>query len=377
MAQPYQLIADKERKGLSDGGIVLPDNAQFMANTASTANGVLRVETDFNATKNRFALDAAPEGGFFGLNNIGFPVQWYNLIDPKIIEALYTPLNATKLLSEKKEGDFTLDHVTLIVSELAGDVTAYSDFTSNFTAATNYSFPSRQTYRYQTGYMYGNLEVERAAAGKINLVSERQNAATNIMTRAANKFYLYGVQGMNIFGILNAPELDAPIEPEEVTSLSDGTTKLTTWEEKLSDVQGAPTHIYNDVLALVGEISNKTQGAVDLQGASFTLAYPPALHKCFGATNNFKVSVLETLQGLMPGLKLVQLPELAAEEGNQIMLICDNAPGYGEPGFCIFTEKMRMSPVIADVNSYKQTMAAATAGAIITRPMLIASMSGV
>ena len=190
--------------------------------------------------------------------------------------------------------------------------------------------------------------------------------------------YLHlSIQLFFVFGILNAPELDAPIEPIEVTSLADGTTKLTTWAEKMTDIQGAPTHIYNDILALVNEISTNTQGAVDLQGASFTLAYPPALHMCFGATNNFKVSVLETLQGQLPGLKLVQLPELATDEGNKIMLICDNAPGYGTPGFCIFTEKMRMSPVIPDVNSAKQTMAAGTAGAIITRPVLIASMLGV
>lgn len=376
MAQPTKLNLAAEREALAQAGIHFPQNGRFMENTVTVDNGVLRTQTDFDATRNRYAMDALPSG-LIGSNNVGFPVQYFNLIDPQIIETLYTPLNATKLLPEKKEGDFTLDYITLTVSEIAGDVTAYSDFTGNFQAGTNFTYPSRQTFRYQVGYMYGNLEVERAAAAKIQLVSQRQNAATTIMARAANKFYLYGVQGMNIYGILNAPELDAPIEPEEVTSLADGSTKLTTWAEKMTDIQGAPTHIYNDVIALYGEIATKTQGAVDIQGASFTLAYPPCLHKCLAATNNFKVSVSELLQGVMPGLKFVQVPELAAEEGNQIMLICDNAPGYGSPGYCIFTEKLRMSPVIADVNSYKQNMAGGTAGAIITRPMLIASMSGV
>lgn len=375
MAPTRKLNLAQERAGLEQSGIHLPQNAQFMENVAGF-QPTLHVKTDLGATVNRYAMDAAPQG-LIGANNIGVPAQWFNLVDPQIIEVLYTPLTATQLLPERKEGDFTTDNITLTLSEMAGDVTAYSDFTSNFSASTNFTYPSRQTYRYQTGYMYGNLEVERAAIAKIQLVSERQNAATNIMARAANKFYLYGVQGMTIYGILNAPELDAPIEPEEVTSLTDGSTKLTTWAEKMTDVQGAPTHIYNDVMALVNEISTKTQGAVDLHNCSFTLAYPPTLYKCLAATNNFKVSVMETLQGVMPGLKLVQVPELEAEEGNQIMLICNDAPGYGSPGFCIFTEKMRMSPVIADVNSYKQTMAAATAGAIITRPMLIASMSGV
>lgn len=375
MAPTRKLNLAQERAGLEQSGIHLPQNAQFMENVAGF-QPTLHVKTDLGATVNRYAMDAAPQG-LIGANNIGVPAQWFNLVDPQIIEVLYTPLTATQLLPERKEGDFTTDNITLTLSEMAGDVTAYSDFTSNFSASTNFTYPSRQTYRYQTGYMYGNLEVERAAIAKIQLVSERQNAATNIMARAANKFYLYGVQGMTIYGILNAPELDAPIEPEEVTSLTDGSTKLTTWAEKMTDVQGAPTHIYNDVMALVNEISTKTQGAVDLHNCSFTLAYPPTLYKCLTATNNFKVSVMETLQGVMPGLKLVQVPELEAEEGNQIMLICNDAPGYGSPGFCIFTEKMRMSPVIADVNSYKQTMAAATAGAIITRPMLIASMSGV
>ena len=375
MAPTRKLNLAQERAGLEQSGIHLPQNAQFMENVAGF-QPTLHVKTDFGATVNRYAMDAAPQG-LIGANNIGVPAQWFNLVDPQIIEVLYTPLTATQLLPERKEGDFTTDNITLTLSEMAGDVTAYSDFTSNFSASTNFTYPSRQAYRYQTGYMYGNLEVERAAIAKIQLVSERQNAATNIMARAANKFYLYGVQGMTIYGILNAPELDAPIEPEEVTSLTDGSTKLTTWAEKMTDVQGAPTHIYNDVMALVNEISTKTQGAVDLHNCSFTLAYPPTLYKCLTATNNFKVSVMETLQGVMPGLKLVQVPELEAEEGNQIMLICNDAPGYGSPGFCIFTEKMRMSPVIADVNSYKQTMAAATAGAIITRPMLIASMSGV
>lgn len=376
MAQPTKLNLATEREGLARAGIHFPPNSRFMESTATIDNGVLRTQTDFDATRNRYAMDALPSG-LIGPHNVGYPVQYFNLIDPQIIEVLYAPLNATKLLPEKKEGDFTLDYITLTVSEIAGEVIAYDDYTSNFKAGTNFTYPSRQTYRYQTGYTYGNLEVERAAAAKIQLVSQKQNAATTIMARAANKFYLFGVQGMNIYGILNAPELDAPIEPEEVTSLADGSTKLTTWAEKMTDIQGAPTHIYNDVIALYGEIAARTEGAVDIQGASFTLAYPPCLHKCLAATNNFKVSVSELLQGVMPGLKFVQVPELAAEEGNQIMLICDNAPGYGSPGYCIFTEKMRMSPVIADVNSYKQTIAASTAGTIITRPMLIASMSGV
>ena len=364
------------RASLRKGGIIFPPNARFMAHTASQDDdGTLHFKTDFAATAKRMVMDSA-SGGMWSDPSVGHPIQFFNQIDPGVIESIYSPLNALQLLPERKEGDFTTDYVTFVVSEVEGDVTAYSDYTSNFSAGTNFTYPSRQTFRYQTGYTYGNLEVERAAAAKIQLVAERQKAATYIMQVAANRYYLYGVRGMNIHGILNSPDLNPPIAAKTVT-MTGGDEELTTWAEKQQDIRGAANHIYNDVWSLWQEIVDNTKGAVNPQTCGLTLAVPPSILPCLDVTNNFNVQVKTLLQQTFPGIKFVTVPELTAEEGNTIMLICDNVPNYGTPGYCVFTEKLRMSPVIANTNSYKQSLSGTTAGAIITRPMLIATMTGV
>lgn len=364
------------RASLRKGGIIFPPEARFMAHTATQDDdGTLHFNTNYAVTAKKLVMDSAPSS-MTTAPSVGFPYQFFNQIDPGVIAFIYSPLNALHLLPERKIGDFTTDYVTFAIAEVEGDVTAYSDYTSNFSAGTNFTYPSRQTFRYQTGYTYGNLEVERAAAAQIQLVSERQKAAAYIMQVAANRYYLYGVRGMNIHGLLNSPDLNPPLAAKTVT-MTDGSKQLTTWAEKQEDIKGAANHILNDVFALWQEIVSNTNGAVNPQTCGVTLAVPPTVLSCLNATNNFNVQVKALLQQTFPGIKFESLPELAAQEGNTIMLICDNVPSYGTPGFFVFTEKLRMSPVIADTSSYKQTMTGTTAGAIITRPMLIATMTGV
>lgn len=373
-----QLDLSRDWEKFKDIGCLFPKNACFMNHSASLGdNGLPFYAVDHKATGYKITQDAALSSTTTTSSNVAFPVQWYNYIDPEVIPIIFTPQVATELLPEKKLGDFTTDNITITLSEAVGATTAYADYTDNFVAGSNYYYPTRQTFRYQTGYTYGNLEVERAAAAKVQLVSDRQRNAADIMNYVGNQYYLFGVRGLNIHGILNAPDLDEPIAASDAISSIDQKTTLTTWAEKATDSFAGANYIYNDVLTLWSEIAAKSNGRVNLRSSSVTLAIPPKIEPLLATTNNYNVPVTALIKGSIPGINIVVVPELAMEEGNRAMLICNNAVGYGGPGYCVFTEKVRMSPVIPDVNSYKQTMSAATGGAIITRPMLIAIMTGI
>lgn len=373
MANSKNMVLDAAmREKLLELGIKFPNNARFMANKQyKDMLGRVHCQVDAYGTECFMAQDAALSTN----PNIGFPVQFYNFFDPEIINIMFSAMNATDLLIEKKEGSFTDDYITLGVEEGTGFETPYSDYTINAVSDLNFSYPSRQTFRYQTSITYGDLEVDKASAARISLVSRKQEHAAMVMARAANKYYLYGVQGYKIYGILNDPNLNEPIA---ALNASIGGSTKSKWAEKAADPENGAMAILNDIMAMWAEISANNGSLVSLGNTEVVLAISNKMEPYLATTNKFGLSVKDLLdKNFNKLLRVVSVPELSGKEGERLMMICRNVTGFGEPGFCAFTEKLQVKDVQRDANSYKQGMCAATAGAIITRPNLIATMTGI
>lgn len=200
-------------------GIVAPYAKGFMA--YDSVNGNIR--TDYNKTARMLAQDAAITPA-----NVGVPSAFTAYIDPKIVQILFAKTAATKLGIEAKVGKWTDNSYTFPVEELAGDVEAYSDFQNGSSVDVNYEFPVREQFRFQTTLKYGDFEAELAAAAKLSLVAGKQRASASIIERAQNKFYLFGVQGKEIYGLLNDPNLPDSISPISVMVNQHGLIKRLT-----------------------------------------------------------------------------------------------------------------------------------------------------
>lgn len=305
--------------------------------------------------------------------NIGVPAVFTTFLDPEVVNILFAVTNATKLLSEAKKGDLADAFIQFPVEDYAGDVTPYSDFTENVSTDVNYNFPSRENFKFQTVIKYGDLETEVAAKAKLNLVASKQRAAAEIIARAHNKFYLYGVYGKQTYGLLNDPNLNPAITPISVTIGEGAKVK---WDDKLAaDPDGFANMAFNDIAALVSELFENNGGHVDAN-TPMVLGISNAKLALLSTPNKYGLTARKMLSDNYPNLTIVTLPELSTAEGDMLILTVPALFGQAT-GYMAYSEKMRLGRVIPELSSFKQKAAAGTWGSVLKRPSLVATMTGI
>ena len=183
------------------------------------------------------------------------------------------------------------------------------------------------------------------------------------MARAENAFQLYGVKGMEIYGLLNDPNLPASITPRSIGG-------NTTWESKIdADPNNASTLVFNDVNKLIGELMARNGGLIDANT-------PMILGISNKQLNNFGKSALELLKGNYPALTVVQLPELSTISGEMLYLTVPELLG-DMTGETAYSRAYMLGRLVPKLSAWEQKATASTFGCVIRRPNLVATMLGV
>lgn len=295
--------------------------------------------------------------------NSGVPAVFTTWIDPMVVNILTAPTNAKKIFGEVKKGDWTNDGALFKAVEPVGESTAYTDYGNGATADVNVTFPYRQNFLAQTHIRYGEQEMAVSGKAMIDLASEKQQSAATIINKDQNRFYLYGVENKEIYGLLNEPNLPASITPAVVN------TDKTKWADKTTQ------QIYDDVLLLASELFTNSMGNID-QTADLTLVVSPSTAVQLGKATDYNISVQDMLNKYFSNLDIVTLPELEAESGNTIMLIAKSIDGRPTAQLG-FSEKLRALRVVPYTSWYEQKYVFGTYGAIVYYPFAIATMTGV
>lgn len=297
--------------------------------------------------------------------NAAVPAELLAYIDPMVIEILTAVRNARKIFPEVKKGDWTVPYAKFRVQEYTGVTTPYSDYDGSGVAGVNTNWPSREQYLFQTCIKYGDLETDMAAVAKMNLASEKQKAAARIIDIDANRFYLFGVEGKEIYGLLNDPNLNPSITPG--TAAAGGTT----WANKTAD------EIYADVLSLASWLRQNSQGNIN-EDTPLVLVLSPQSNAQLGKINTYGLSVRQMLKNEFGDrLDFVELPELYnATSGNTIMLIAKEILGIPTAQLG-FGEKYRAGRVVPLLSSFEQKITATTYGCILYYPFAVSTMEGV
>lgn len=307
----------------------------------------------------RIARDAALVTGV----NAGVPAVMTTYVDPMIVEILTAPTNAREIFGEVKKGDWTDSHAVFKAIEPTGESTPYTDYGNGAMADVNVTYPVRENYIAQTHIRYGEREMAVSGRAAINLASEKQRSAATIINREQNKFYLLGVEGKSIYGLLNDPNLPEALTPATVN------TSDTLWEDKTTQ------QIYDDILAMASALFKNSQGLID-EKSDLVLAVPPTVSVLLGKATDFNVSVKDMLTKYFDNISFVTLPELAASSGNTVMLIARSVQGQPTAQLA-YSEKMRAFQLIPNTSSWEQKFAFGTYGCILYRPFAVASMTGV
>ena len=312
--------------------------------------GHIPVELDTKA-RNQIAMDSASP--LITAPNGAVPALFTTYVDPKVIEVLVEPMKMAQAFTEVKKGDWTTNSVMFPVVESVGETSSYGDFNENGMSDVNANWPSRQPYHYQNIIRVGEREMALAGTAGLDLASRKQISSVLTLNKFQNKSYIYGIAGLQNYGMLNDPQL--------LPSITDSA-----WTAK--DGQG----VYDSVQKLFVQLVKQTGGLVD-RDASMTLIMSPGMDSETTKTNQYNVNVNDQLKKNFPNLRIVTVPEYKTDAGEMVQLVVDSYEGQNTVELS-FTEKMRAHALIQHKSGFEQKRSQGTNGAIIYRPLFIASM---
>lgn len=299
--------------------------------------------------------------------NSTVPVEMLAYIDPTVIEIMTAPRNARELYSEEKRGDWTTPYFKWRAKEITGNTSAYSDFGQFGASGVNNEWHTREQYRFQTIIQYGDLEQDMASQVKINLAADKQRSAATIIDIDANKFYLLGVSGKEIYGVLNDPNLPAAVTPISVGG-------VTAWATKDAIAR------YNDITQkLFKALVEQLGGLVDHK-SKLKFAMSPGTMLLLSSPTSLGITTMKMLEDYFPNAEFVSLVQLGADyapsASETIMVIAPEVLG-NQTGLLGFGEKIRMGRIVPSLSSFAQKVTGTTYGGVIRVPAAVAQMTGI
>lgn len=310
-------------------------------------------------------ITAAMDAAMVTSPNIAIPAVLTSYVNNEVTDVLYNPRNATKIAKEVKIGDWTTTTAIFKVAEEMGYIAGYNDRSPNGRSDVNFTFPRREQALFQTIIEYGDFEQELTAQAKLDLVSRKQKAAATTVSIAANYFYLFGVSGKEIYGLLNDPNLNPAI-----TALPTGTNNSTQWADK--DMLA----IYNDIITLFKQLISQQQNIN--QNLKVKLAISPTTNAELARSSQFNTSVMDLLNKyFVGGFEIITLPELENLNGDRTAIMTVDEIEGEAVAFTAFGEKYRVFPLVRDISSQKQKIAFSTYGGVIMQPSCFAMMIGI
>lgn len=351
--QGRQLVKDLESVGIVfDHRLGVVD---FMK--AAAANALRLRYADLNHT---LACDAQPE--LVTVSNAGIPQYLSNYLDPRVINVLVSPMKAAQIVGETQKGNWLTTTVQWKVRELTGETSTYGDFNNNGSSGANLNFPVSQAYHYQTMTQWGEREMAEAGLAAVDWASSLNEASILVLNKFQNKSYFFGIAGLQTYGLLNHPDLYAPIVATANWNL-DATTALT---------------VYNDIRRLFVQIQVQSGGLVDAN-ASMVLALSNQIQPALNKLTEFNVNVYKMLKDNFPNLRIENAVEYntgSAGAGQLVQLIVESVDGQPTVT-AAYTEKLRAHNIVVDTSSFKQKKSQGTLGTVLFWAPGIAQMTGV
>lgn len=304
--------------------------------------------------------------------NSGIPAMLSTYLDPKLIEVLVAPMKAVEASGtpEVKKGDWTTRTAMFPLIESTGEVTSYGDYSNSGSAGANFQFPQRQSYQYQTITQWGERELAEAGLAKIDWAARLNIASALTLNKFQNKSYLFGVSGLQNYGMLNDPSLPADIAPN--TKTAGGTA----WILPTGQINATNLEILQDVQKLFFALQGRLNGLVDVD-TPMELIMSPQTSVAMTVANGTVTTVTawDLIHKAFPNLEIKTVPEYATAGGQKMQMVVKEIDGQTTWN-CAFTEKLRAHPIILDLSSFKQKKSAGTWGTIVFMPMAVGGMIG-
>lgn len=308
--------------------------------------------------------------------NSGIPNIYSTYIDPRVTKALITPTKSEEIYGTGQRGNWLTDTAQFPFVELSGQTASYDDYSQNGDSDANANWVPRQSFHFQTWTKWGEREAERMGAAKLDWVARKNEASISILNKTSNRINLFGVEGLQLRGALNDPNLPAAIQPAPKVTSSGAATESSDWTATADPVQ-----VYNDILKAVQQLIIQMGGNADLN-SPMTLVIPTERQYCLLYANQFRTTVRDLLRENFPNLEVKTLPEAGASLSGgqskitQMQLFVRSVDGQ-ESVSTAFTEKLRAHTVERYSSYIRQKKSQGTWGTIWYYPVACVTMVGI
>lgn len=296
------------------------------------------------------------------------PVQFLQYILPTPVRVVTAKRSIDELVGRNIVGKWSDEEIVTPIVEGSGNARPYGDDTTTPFSNFNINFEKRNVVRFEEGINVSVLEEERASELKINIASEKREAATKSLAIELNRIGFYGYNnGENrTYGFLNDPELPAYI------TVATGASSSTNWADKTF------LEITNDIRTAFAQLRSKSGNLINPAVDATTLALPSDVVEYLTTVSEFGNSVMNWLKETYPNCRVVSAVELNGANGgaNVMYLFADKLEGQNVISQNV-ASVFRMLGVEKTMKGYSESYSNATSGVIVNIPAGVVRYTGV
>jgi hypothetical protein len=321
--------------------------------------------------RNIMAMDSVDPS--FNTPSSGIPAFMTIAYSNELIKAITQKLAFREIGSDYQQGDFSSTGMSFPTISYTGETATYGDYSNLGQAGVNANWENRGVYKYQINVSYGDEEVARMGAAKIDLINQKREAQARKMALMANNIFFYGMaQANDIRGLLTDSDLNATIPlPASASNPSSAKWKYKVFQEIIQDI----SLMFNSI---VNTASNQiTIGSITSTPLLLCLA-PAEMTYLHTKLTDFGITVYEALKKAFPSMEIVtsEAYHLSdADSGNEVQLIIKTIDGQ-ETVQNGFTYQFMAHRLIPATSSYTQKFSSGVSGCLLKLPLAVATATG-
>lgn len=275
---------------------------------------------------------------------------------------------ADELIGRTIGGNWYDAEVVAPVIERIGQARLYGDTNNVPLASFNNNFESRSIVRFELGLEANRLEINRAAAMRLDSVSIKRDAIALAHSIAVNDVAFNGFNGgsNHTYGILNDPGLSAYV------TVATGAGGNTTWASKTFE------EITADIRGAVQALRVSSGANFNPERDGFTIGVALAAVEALSYTSEFGYSVMDFIKKTYPKARVVAVPQFSGANGgeNVFYLIADSI-GNNKVADQMVQSALFLVGTQPTAKGMIEDYSCATAGTIITQPIGVVRYSGI
>lgn len=302
------------------------------------------------------------------------PIQFLQQWLPGFVRVITAARKADKIMGISTVGAWEDEEIIQGTLENLGEVVPYSDYGNIPLATWQANYARRTVVTFELGFSVGIREEARTARARIQTAAEKRISVAQALEVARNRVAFYGYNNgeNNTYGLLNEPELLPAL------TLPAGGAGDTKWATKTF------MEITADIRMLMAELQIRSMDNIDPETHPLKLTLPTGVNQYLSVTTGIGYSVRKWLQENYPNISIETTPEFNEAVGGESVLYLQPESfddGISDDGGQVWMQcvpsKFYAYGVEKRAKNYIEGCSNATAGALLKRPLLVVSATGV